>query len=300
MIAHRNAAAFVTSLPTVYTADAAGPRLPGLLGRIRCLRRGDLGGVRDRRHAGGGAGARWRARHSTWPSSSPPAGSRYFSTVPSFLALIDRDLPTVRLLVLGGEVCMQELVTRWAKGGRRLLNTYGPTEATVVATWTECTAGEPITIGRALPGYHDPCPQRATPARSALARRASSSSAATGRAGLSQPAGADGGAVHREPVRGARDQALPHPRPRPPWAGWCAPVPGQDRRPGEDPRIPCRAVRDRGGADAVSRHQGRGRAHGVGRRSAGAGSLRGARRSGYAARPGGCGGDAARPSFPTT
>ncbi len=38
------------------SADAAGPRLPGLLGRIRCLRRGDLGGVRDRRHAGGGAG----------------------------------------------------------------------------------------------------------------------------------------------------------------------------------------------------------------------------------------------------
>jgi len=78
----------------------------------------------------------------------------FFSTVPSFLALIDRDLPTVRLLVLGGEVCMQELVTRWAKGGRRLLNTYGPTETTVVATWTECTAGVPITIGRALPGYH--------------------------------------------------------------------------------------------------------------------------------------------------
>ena len=49
---------------------------------------------------------------------------------------------------------MQELVTRWAKGGRRLLNTYGPTETTVVATWTECTAGVPITIGRALPGYH--------------------------------------------------------------------------------------------------------------------------------------------------
>ena len=56
MISHRNAAAFVTSLPTV-SADAAGPRLPGFLGRIRCLRRGDLGGVRDRRHAGGGAGA---------------------------------------------------------------------------------------------------------------------------------------------------------------------------------------------------------------------------------------------------
>ncbi len=77
----------------------------------------------------------------------------FFSTVPSFLALIDRDLPTVRLLVLGGETCMQELVTRWAKPERRLLNTYGPTETTVVATWTECMPDSPVTIGRALPGY---------------------------------------------------------------------------------------------------------------------------------------------------
>ena len=34
-----------------------------------------------------------------------------------------------------------------------MLNTYGPTEATVVATLTECIAGKPVTIGRALPGY---------------------------------------------------------------------------------------------------------------------------------------------------
>ena len=77
----------------------------------------------------------------------------YFSTVPTFLALIDRDLPSVRLLVLGGEACMPELVARWATPQRRLLNTYGPTEATVVATWAECVPGEAVTIGRALPGY---------------------------------------------------------------------------------------------------------------------------------------------------
>ena len=34
-----------------------------------------------------------------------------------------------------------------------MLNTYGPTEATVVATWAECVPGEAVTIGRALPGY---------------------------------------------------------------------------------------------------------------------------------------------------
>jgi amino acid adenylation domain-containing protein len=77
----------------------------------------------------------------------------YFSTVPTFLALIDQDLPSVRLLVLGGEACMPELVARWATPQRRMLNTYGPTETTVVATWAECLPSEAVTIGRALPGY---------------------------------------------------------------------------------------------------------------------------------------------------
>ncbi|HXF54250.1 MAG TPA: Pls/PosA family non-ribosomal peptide synthetase [Hyphomicrobiaceae bacterium] len=77
----------------------------------------------------------------------------YFSTVPTFLSMIDRELPTVRVLVLGGEVCSSDLVARWAKPGRRMLNTYGPTEATVVATWAECRPGRPVTIGVAMPGY---------------------------------------------------------------------------------------------------------------------------------------------------
>ncbi|MFA7307906.1 MAG: Pls/PosA family non-ribosomal peptide synthetase [Hyphomicrobium sp.] len=77
----------------------------------------------------------------------------YFSTVPTMLAMIDRDLDTVTTLVLGGEACSNELVTRWARPGRRMLNTYGPTEATVVATWSECVSGVPVSIGTALPGY---------------------------------------------------------------------------------------------------------------------------------------------------
>ncbi|HTV36330.1 MAG TPA: Pls/PosA family non-ribosomal peptide synthetase [Xanthobacteraceae bacterium] len=75
-----------------------------------------------------------------------------FSTVPTFLEMIDDDLPTVRLLVVGGEPCPPELVARWAPG-RRMLNTYGPTEATVVATAAECLPEEPVTIGKPLPGY---------------------------------------------------------------------------------------------------------------------------------------------------
>src|SRR5215470_14789458 len=76
----------------------------------------------------------------------------YFSTVPSFLAMITDPLPTVRLLILGGEALPAELVVRWAEG-RRMLNTYGPTEATVVATLSEVHPGQPVTIGTALPRY---------------------------------------------------------------------------------------------------------------------------------------------------
>jgi non-ribosomal peptide synthetase-like protein len=77
----------------------------------------------------------------------------FFSTVPSFLALMSPDLPTLKLLILGGEVCPPDLVSRWVRPGLRMLNTYGPTEATVVATAAECLPGEPVTIGTALPGY---------------------------------------------------------------------------------------------------------------------------------------------------
>ncbi len=76
-----------------------------------------------------------------------------FSCVPTTLALFERDVPSLRLLIVGGEPCPPALVARWARPGRRMLNTYGPTEATVVATWAELEPGRPVTIGRPLPGY---------------------------------------------------------------------------------------------------------------------------------------------------
>ena len=49
--------------------------------------------------------------------------------------MIDQDIATVRLLIFGGEVCPPELATRWLRPGRTVcLYTYGPTEATVIAT----------------------------------------------------------------------------------------------------------------------------------------------------------------------
>ncbi|HEY4460682.1 MAG TPA: Pls/PosA family non-ribosomal peptide synthetase [Pseudonocardiaceae bacterium] len=76
------------------------------------------------------------------------------STVPTLAGLWPVEaLAGVRLLILGGEACPAELVNRLAAPTRQIWNTYGPTEATVVACATELTAGEPVRIGLPLAGW---------------------------------------------------------------------------------------------------------------------------------------------------
>jgi non-ribosomal peptide synthetase-like protein len=77
-----------------------------------------------------------------------------FSTVPTLLGVLDaQDQPQLRLLIMGGEAARADVIRKWAAPGRRLLNSYGPTEITVVATCAWCAAGAPVTIGQPLPGY---------------------------------------------------------------------------------------------------------------------------------------------------
>jgi non-ribosomal peptide synthetase-like protein len=76
-----------------------------------------------------------------------------WSTVPTLLSMQDQDVPTVRLLILGGEACPPDLVQRWCRPGRRMFNTYGPTEATVIASAWECVPGKLVTIGPPIPTY---------------------------------------------------------------------------------------------------------------------------------------------------
>lgn len=73
--------------------------------------------------------------------------------VPTLLATLRDDLPTIRLVNVGGEPCGPELVDRFARSGRRMLNTYGLSETTVTATWAELRPGFPVTIGRPLPTH---------------------------------------------------------------------------------------------------------------------------------------------------
>src|SRR4051794_17913488 len=72
---------------------------------------------------------------------------------PTLLATIEEDLPKLRILLVGGEACPQNLVARWYRPGRRILNSYGPTEATVTATLTELEPNKPVTIGIPLSTY---------------------------------------------------------------------------------------------------------------------------------------------------
>lgn len=86
---------------------------------------------------------------------------------PTLLSTIEQDVPSLRILLVGGEACPQNLVARWARPGRSILNSYGPTEATVTATLTELRPDKPVTIGVPLPTYSivilDPAADRALP-----------------------------------------------------------------------------------------------------------------------------------------
>ncbi len=76
---------------------------------------------------------------------------------PAALATLPADtpgtLPDLKTLIVGADACGPELVARWAPHHGMVNSSYGPTEATVVATWSApLTAdGTAPPIGRPLP-----------------------------------------------------------------------------------------------------------------------------------------------------
>ncbi|UFS61073.1 Pls/PosA family non-ribosomal peptide synthetase [Subtercola endophyticus] len=82
-------------------------------------------------------------------------GITIVSTVPTLAALWPPEsLELVRLLIFGGEACPPELAARLAVDGREVWNTYGPTEATVVACGAPLTGEPPVRIGLPLDGWN--------------------------------------------------------------------------------------------------------------------------------------------------
>ena len=76
------------------------------------------------------------------------------STVPTLVTLWPNEaLADVRLLILGGEACPPEIGARLVDRDREVWNTYGPTEATVVACAARLAREGPVRIGLPLDGW---------------------------------------------------------------------------------------------------------------------------------------------------
>ncbi|MEU1544735.1 amino acid adenylation domain-containing protein [Nocardia sp. NPDC005745] len=71
----------------------------------------------------------------------------HLNVTPAVVGSLDpATLPDLRTVIVGGDACPPELVTKWS--GRTLLNGYGPTETTITVTLSApLTPDGPVTIG---------------------------------------------------------------------------------------------------------------------------------------------------------
>ncbi|WP_442972628.1 amino acid adenylation domain-containing protein [Rhodococcus sp. Rp3] len=77
--------------------------------------------------------------------------THYLST-PTVLGTLDPEgLPDLKVVASGGESLSPSLAARWADG-RVMLDAYGPTEATIVATLVDIEPGTRPSIGKPVPG----------------------------------------------------------------------------------------------------------------------------------------------------
>ena len=184
------------------------------------------------------------------------SGVTVFSTVPTMLSMLHTDLPTVRLLILGGEQCPAELVQRWCKPGRKMFNTYGPTEATVIATYGECDPVKPVTIGRPLPNYRIYLlDSRMQPVPPGEVGEIHIGGIGLAREYLGRPDLTERQFV-KNPFRSKKANMQPtlqNGRSGPLYGRRRNRIPGPDRHAGENPRVPHRTFRNRIGAHAMPR-----------------------------------------------
>jgi len=76
-----------------------------------------------------------------------------FCAVPTLLTTVEGDPSSVRCLLVSGEPMPADLVRRWSRPGRRILNCYGPTETTVSSSCCELLPDRPVTLGKPFPTY---------------------------------------------------------------------------------------------------------------------------------------------------
>lgn len=79
-------------------------------------------------------------------------GITHITLPPSLAEAIDpEDLPTLKTLILAGEAAPETLFCQWSNETRKLVNAYGPTEATVCTSMMDCSQLQgPPSIGRAM------------------------------------------------------------------------------------------------------------------------------------------------------
>jgi amino acid adenylation domain-containing protein len=80
--------------------------------------------------------------------------TKVFLSPSALAALPQAELPHLKRLASGGEAVTPEVVARWGPG-RRFINVYGPTEASICATLASCRPdGSRPPIGRPIPGAY--------------------------------------------------------------------------------------------------------------------------------------------------
>ncbi|MFD0505981.1 AMP-binding protein [Streptomyces chiangmaiensis] len=162
--------------------------------------------------------------------------------VPTLLTTLEPDLPHLRTLLLSGEACPADLVSRWWRPDLRILNAYGPTETTVTATCSEPDPHRPVTIGTPLPTYRvyllDEA-LRAVPAGSPV-RYASAAPAWPSVMSTAPTSPRNGSGPIRSRGTVPKPPDLPHGRSWPPHHDRRARISGPRRHAGEDPRLPHR------------------------------------------------------------
>jgi nonribosomal peptide synthetase MxcG len=91
-----------------------------------------------------------------WQISVLDLPTAYWHELVYFCHATHTQLPhCIHTVIIGGEAALPERVRQWHQldtTGIRLLNTYGPSETTVVASYARLQADEPVSIGVPLPG----------------------------------------------------------------------------------------------------------------------------------------------------